>query len=854
MQEKSKEEVLELLKTSEQGLTDEEAKARILKNGQNILIKKKQKTFFQMILEQLTDKMIIILLIAAVLSFFLGEQAEGIVILVIVFINAFISIWEEKKATKALLALQELNAPKAKVIRKGIKKEILASELVVGDIVYIEAGDIVPADIRLLSESQLQMNESSLTGESTTVHKDAMFIGMPDTPLAEQKNCAFSSTIVAFGTAYGIVVKTGMDTEVGSIASMLQDTTTLDSPLKRKLNKLGTILSIVGIVISILIFIIGLAHGRDFIGILMIAISLAISVIPEGLPATATIVMALGVERMAKKQALVKTLPAVESLGSATFICTDKTGTLTENKMTVIKIYTKEELLKKEPAESMSKELAYAMALCNNAYLEDGKMIGDPTEGALLLFLESHHLKVDDIREKQKRVFESPFDSVRKRMTTINEYQMNYRIYTKGAVEELLDCCTINEEEKKCVKEKVASLSDKGIRVLGFAMKDTSIIPKSEEENVEMDLTFLGIAGMIDPPRKEAFDSVKICHDAGIKVVMITGDHLLTAKSIAKDLGIYQERDLALSGNELKKLTDEQLDKIVFQVRVYARVTPEDKLRIVSSLQKQGETVAMTGDGVNDSPALKAADIGVAMGITGTDVSKEAADMILLDDNFSTITVAIREGRRVYQNIEKVIQFLLAGNIAEVVVIFITMLLNLESPLMAVHILFINLVTDTFPSLALGVDPETKDSIKKPPRKKNILFEKGIVGRILFYGIYLAIITLIAYQIGLKQSYKIALTMAFMVLCLSQIFHSFNQHSNSISLFSKDSPRNIYLFGACLISFLALLFVIFVPTIRDFFSLSILPFKDWIWIIFLSSTPILVVEFFKFIRKHIKRS
>ena len=848
MQDKTKEEVMKHLNTSENGLTIEEAKKRLLEYGGNVLKQAKKKSLGKMIIGQLKDKMIIILLLAAVLSFFLGENAEGIVIVIIVFINAFISIWEEKKATDALGALQKLNAPMAQVLRDGVRISILASELVPGDIVYLEAGMVVPADIRLLLENNLQVDESMLTGESIAVLKDANFRSAEKTPLAEQKNMVFSSTIVTSGTAMGVVYQTGMKTEVGKIAHLLQNTDELDSPLRQKLNKVGTSLSIVGILVSILIFIIGFIQGDNLLAILMIAISLAISVIPEGLPATATIVMALGVERMAKKKALVKTLPAVESLGSATYICTDKTGTLTENKMQVVKVLSKAAILENSK-EEVSKDLVYAMALCNNASFLDDKIIGDPTEGALLVYLKKKHIQYEEIIDGFTRVFEFPFDSGRKRMTTINQVSGKYIAYTKGATEELLDCCALKDEEKKAILGYVTEMSEKGIRVLGFAKKEIAKLPKSENDNIEYDLTFLGLVGMMDPPRKEAKEAVRICHEAGIQVVMITGDHLLTAKSIASELGILKDGDLAITGQELQSMGDEEFSEKVKYIRVYARVTPEDKLRIVKTLQANKEIVAMTGDGVNDSPTLKTADIGVAMGITGSDVSKEAADMILLDDNFATITVAVREGRRVYRNIEKVIQFLLAGNIAEVLVIFVTMLFNLDSPLMAVHILFINLVTDTFPSLALGVDPETKDSMQKKPRKKDTLFQKGLVFRVLFYGLYLASITFLSYNIGLKQSYGIALTMAFMVLCLSQIFHAFNQHSNVYSLFSKDSPRNPILFGACLVSILALIVVIFVPPIREFFSLSILPFKDWLWIILLSFTPILVVELFKLIRK-----
>ena len=863
MQEKTKEEVLEILKTQKGGLTTEEALHRLQTDGANELAEMKEKKLWQMLLEQLKDKMIIILLIAAVLSFFLGETAEGVVILIIVCINAFISVWEEKKATDALKALRKLNAPLAKVVRDGKNKKILTSKLVKGDIVLIEAGDIVPADLRILEENQLKIDESSLTGESVPVSKDALFVASENTTLGDLKNMAFSSTLVSYGTATGVVVKTGMSTEVGKIASMLQDTKSLDSPLKRKLNKVGTTLSIVGILVSILIFIIGFINGQDFISLVMISVSLAISVIPEGLPATATVVMALGVERMAKKKALVKTLPAVEALGSATVICTDKTGTLTENKMTVTKYFLAEDLILEKDQMQINKEMLYTMILCNNAFLEQDKMIGDPTEGALLVFAEKHKIDIEQIIKNSPKLFEQPFDSIRKRMSSIHELNSKLYVFTKGAPEELLSCCTkvqikdtvkdLEEDEKEKIKKQVANLSSKGIRLLGFAQKRIQAIPTNEQEDIESDLIFLGIVGMIDPPREEAYEAIKLCHTAGIKVIMITGDHKLTATAIAKDLRIFQEGDRAMDGTELHNLTDQELQDQISHISVFARVSPEDKLKIVNALQKNGEIVAMTGDGVNDSPALKTADIGVAMGQVGTDVAKDAADMILLDDNFATITVAIREGRRVYRNIEKVIQFLLAGNIAEVLVIFLATVLNLETPLLAVHILFVNLVTDTFPSLALGVDPENPDSMQQKPRKSKSLFQKGLVFRVVFYGVYIAIITLIAYNIGLKQNYQIALTMAFMVLCLSQIFHSFNQHSNKISLFSKKSPRNPTLFLACFISFAALLLVIFVPPIREFFSLSLLPFKDWIMLLGLSFSPIILVEIFKAVKRSIHK-
>lgn len=858
---KDQEEVLKELKTTKKGLSEEEAKKRFEENGPNTLEEKKQKSIFTVMLEQLKDKMILVLFCASILSFCLGEVAEGIVILVIIAINAIISIMQEKKAVDAIYALKSMNSPHSVVVREGKKQEILTQNLVLGDIVFLESGMIAPADIRLLEDHQLKMDESSLTGESTTVEKDSNLKLKEDTALADRANMVFSSTIVAYGTAFGVVVATGMDTEVGKIANLLEEKDNLDTPLKRKLNKVGEVLSLIGIGISILIFIIGLLYGKDVISILMVAISLAISVIPEGLPATATIVMALGVERMAKKNALVKKLPAVEALGSSTVICTDKTGTLTENKMTVVKSLLYEDLRDQKKKNQVSIELIQAAVLCNNASFSNEKVIGDPTEGALLTFAIKKHYDAKKIKEEYPKCYEQPFDSNRKRMSIVVKEKENFVAYTKGSLDELLDICRYAREgndtkelpvpEKDQIKKYAASLAESGLRVLGFATRTLESLPK-EGENIEQDLTFLGLMGMMDPPKKEVKKAIKSCHEAGIHVIMITGDHKLTAISIAKELGIFEAGDLALNGKELVKMSDQTLKEKIGKISVFARVTPEDKLRIVKILQEKKEIVAMTGDGVNDSPALRKADIGVAMGKMGTDVAKEAADMILLDDNFATIEVAVEEGRRVYRNIQKVIQFLLAGNIAEVLVIFISILINMDSPLLAVHILFINLVTDTLPSLALGVDPASPDIMKEKPIKEGSLFEKGLVSRIAFYGIYIAFMTLLAYLIGNTRSYSVGMTMAFLVLCLSQIFHSLNQSSATISIFQKEHPRNKFLFLAILGSLLIVFTVLLIPTLKNFFSLASLRGREWVFVLILSLSPILLVETVKYYKRHKK--
>ena len=859
---KSSVDVIKELNSSTDGLTDEEASIRLEKNGLNEIERTKQKTILEMIVEQLKDKMILILLLASILSFLLGEYAEGIVILVIIFINAIISIIQEKKALDAIDALRNMNAHYTTVIRGGKKKNILTKNVVVGDIVYLEDGNIVPADMRLIEENGLKVDESSLTGESVPVEKDANGILDESTTLADRTNMVYSSTIISYGTALGVVTATSKDTEVGSIATMLEDTNSIDTPLKRKLNKVGEILSIIGVLVAVLIFGIGLLYGRDFISVLMVAISLAISVIPEGLPATATIVMALGVSRMAKKNALVKKLPAVEALGSATVICSDKTGTLTLNKMTVTKCVLYSDIINKSKDNNYSDELINCACLCNNAYLDKDKVIGDPTEGCLLSYAKELGYDIKKIKSN-KVLFQEPFDSIRKRMSVVVKDKKGYLLYSKGAPEELIDVCSyaivdgkkikLTKKDRELVKEYCTALSSEGLRLLGFASKNITSLPH-EGEKIEEDLTFIGIMGIIDPPREEVKHAINTCKEAGIKIIMITGDHKLTATSIAKDLGIYKKGDLVIDGEELSKMSDLKLRNTIKNISVFARVTPKDKLRIVNALKKNKEIVAMTGDGVNDAPALKTADIGVAMGITGTDVAKDAAAMILLDDNFTTIEEAVKEGRRVYRNIQKVIQYLLAGNIAEVLTIFVTMLFNLSSPLLAVHILFINLVTDTLPSLALGIDPASPNIMKHKPVKQGSLFEKGLAFRIGFYGIYLAIITLAAYFIGTNDSFNVGMTMAFTVLCLSQIFHALNQSSSETSLFSKDYPRNKMLYFAMLGSIAFLLIVLFITPIRDFFSLSVLTRSEWLIVILLSLSPILVVEMFKAIKRYLSRN
>lgn len=867
----STQDVYTKLHTSEDGLSDAEAAKRLKENGYNELCQKKQKSIMAMLKEQLTDVMILILIGAAGLSALLNEWTEAIVILVIVALNATVSIIQEKKATNALEALKNIGAPTARVLREEEESLIPAKELVVGDIVYLEDGCIVPADIRLISTNNLKIQEASLTGESVPVEKDSDTLFQEDTPLGNRENMAYSSSVVMYGNGTGIVVETGMNTEVGQIADLLEQQDEYDTPLKQKLNSVGKTLSIVGLIVCIVIFVIGSLYGRPWIPLLMTAVSLAISVIPEGLPATATIVMAFGVQRMAKKNALVRKLPAVETLGSATVICCDKTGTLTQNRMTVTQVAmngdfekgrtTEIENAAKEHVAYM--ELLHAAALCNNACLDPdcpGEILGDPTEGALIFLADEFNLNQEQLEEEYPRLFEQPFDSDRKRMTTVHRMEDGLTAYTKGAVDEMLPLCThiltskgtrkITDKDRKEIRELCFRMSADALRVLGFAKRMLSEVPEEDDTDLEYNLTFLGVVGMIDPPRKEVIQAVETCRDAGIRTIMITGDHKVTAVAIAQQLTIFRDGNTVVSGEELHQMSDKELDESMKTTTVFARVTPSDKLRIIESLQRTGEVVAMTGDGVNDAPALKAADIGVAMGKTGTDVAKDAADMLLLDDNFTTIEYSIFEGRTIYRNIQKVIQFLLAGNIAEILTLFIATLLNWEAPILPVHILLINLLTDSLPAIALGIDPASKNIMKHKPIKSGTLFEGGLVRRVILHGIFITIATVSAYLFGIMtDSHGVGMTMAFLVLAISQLFHALNQRSNTDSIFTKGTGCNKALLGTMAVSGVVLALIMITPPLRNFFSLTMLTSKEWLVTCALSLLPLMFVEVTKLIKR-----
>lgn len=870
----SESEVLEKLKTSDYGLSDEEVRSRQKVYGYNELYKKKSKSILKLTLYELKDPMIIILILASILSFFLDEFVEGYVILFIVFINTIISVVQQKKAEASIEALKSISAPTAHVIRNNSELIIPASELVIGDIVILEAGSVVPADIRLIESANLKIQESALTGETVPVEKDADEILKEDCFLADRINMAYTSSLITYGRGIGVVIATGMNTEVGHIASLLNNSDEFDTPLKRKLSAVGKVLSIVGLIVCVIIFVIGMLYKRPILPLFMTAISLAISIIPEGLPATATIVMALGVKRMAKENALIRKLPAVETLGSSTVICSDKTGTLTQNRMVVKKLANVDDILNNSAItpnsisnKELYKDLIYSGLLCNDATFDkknNNMIIGDPTEGALLL-LGRDYFKInqEDLERKYERLFEQPFDSDRKLMTTVHNIDGIITAYVKGALDELLELCDtvltssgirpITNEDKEKILNLNNTLSSEALRVLGFAKKILNKVPEEKDENVEFNLTFIGIVGMIDPPRLEVPNSIKTCKSAGIRTIMITGDHVITAKAIAKELGIYDENTNAITGTKLDNMTDDELDKAVETTSVFARVSPNHKLRIVNSLKRNGEIVAMTGDGVNDAPALNKADIGISMGINGTDVAKDASDMILLDDDFTTIVYAIKEGRRVYKNIQKVIQFLLAGNIAEILTLFIATLLNWDPPILAIHILCINLATDSLPALALGVDPASKNVMKEKPVKSGSLFEKALVARVILHGIFITIATISAFLIGYNtDSYIVGQTMAFTVLAISQMLHAFNQRSNTDSIFTKGNGHNKYLFFALLSSFVLLLIILFVPVIRNIFSLTILKPIEWAITIGLSILPVIFVEITKFIKRKFK--
>jgi len=864
---KSKNEILQELDVDEKnGLSSTEALRRLEKYGKNKLETKKKKTLFKQFLSQLKDVMIYILIIAAIISAFLGEISDALIILLVIIINAVIGVIQESKAEKALDALKELSTPKALVKRDGSLKEILSEDIVPGDIVIIDAGRYIPGDLRLIDTANLKIEESAFTGESVPSEKDASFLPNKEIPIGDQNNMAFMSTLATYGRGVGVVVSTGMNTEIGKIAKMIEQEENDETPLQKKLSELGKILGFLAVGICILIFIISFFQGRDLLEMFLTSISLAVAAIPEGLPAIVAIVLALGVQRMVKKNAIIRKLPAVETLGSVSIICSDKTGTLTQNKMTVTTVYTNDSYIKESEFnlnDNESKLLVDCMVLCNDATYSEKSQTGDPTEIALLESPFKLNILKEKLEKEFKRIDEIPFDSDRKLMTTVNLVDdKKARVFTKGALDSILSICnkiSINgklldftKEYKAKVLENSNIMSDKALRVLAFAYKDIS------KENIvldslEKDLVFIGMVGMIDPPRLEVKDSIKLCKSAGITPVMITGDHKNTAFAIANELGIAEDISQAITGHEIDKFKEEEFNEKIINYRVFARVSPEHKVKIVKAFKSHGNIVSMTGDGVNDAPSLKAADIGVAMGITGTDVSKGASDMILTDDNFSTIVSAVEEGRKIYLNIKKSIVFLLSCNLGEILTLFTAILLNWNSPLQPIHILWVNLITDSFPALALGVDKTKEDVMNNPPRNpKESIFIKSDKIQLIINGVLIGGITLFAFKLGERlyaDSLIHAQTMAFVVLSVSQLFLSLSLRSNTKSAFSLGIFSNKYLVYSILLGIFLQVIIISISFIANIFKVTPLLLYDWIVVILVSLIPFAINEILKLFRK-----
>lgn len=854
------EEVLKSLSTDVQkGLTAQQATQKLSEYGENKLKEKKKKTMFQRFMDQFKDVMILILIAAAVISFVIAcyegepkEFFEPALILLIVVINAIMGVMQESRAEKALDALKNLSAPHARVIRDGEEHVIDAAQLVPGDIIRLEAGDFVPADARLLRSVSLKSEESALTGESVPAEKDAGAEMNENAPLGDRHNMVFSGCSITYGTATAVVTGTGMDTEMGKIANLLDNEADTQTPLQKKLSQLGKYLGIVALAACAIIFIVGVVNGIPVMEIFMTAVSLAVSAIPEGLPAIVTIVLSIGVQRMVKKNAIIRRLPAVETLGSASIICSDKTGTLTQNRMTLVKAYTdgakESEEIHTQNTDSIRKLLQYATLCCDGSVVfhgEEEQHIGDPTETAIVLAAHRNGMPKDELNRQFPRLAEIPFDSDRKLMTTVNQIDGKNIVIVKGAFDMMASRCVAGDiEAARAVND---TMSADALRVLAVAYKEIDSVPDMPtSDELENGLTLLGLVGMIDPPRPEAKAAVATCRKAGIKPVMITGDHVVTASAIARELGILQEGDHAITGAELDAMSDSELDKKVDRISVYARVSPENKIRIVKAWQRKGQVVSMTGDGVNDAPALKAADIGCAMGITGTDVAKGAADMTLTDDNFATIVDAVQEGRGIYANIRKVVGFLLGTNIGEVITVFAAMLLWHKSPLLSMQLLWINLVTDSMPAIALGMEAVEKDIMEQKPKpKEEGIFAHGLGVRVVLQGFMFAILTLVGFIVGESVTGELAggQTMAFIVLSLSQVVQAFNMRSDH-SLFRIGFFTNRKLNMACLLSLALVLIVLFTP-LSVAFGLITLPAHLYFIGFGLCLVPLLVMELSK---------
>ncbi|MBV2227424.1 MAG: cation-translocating P-type ATPase [Sphingobacterium mizutaii] len=858
-----------------EGLSGPEVEKRLQEYGKNKLQEQKRKSIFRIFFEQLNDALIYVLFAAVGITFFMGEYTDGIIILIVILINAFLGLFQEVRANNAIDALRNLSHPKAIVRREGKVLEIDSELLVPGDIVMLEAGRYIPADLRLIESANLQIDESALTGESVAAEKDAgTKFDEEYIPLGDRINLAYMSTLVTYGRGVGLVIGTSNQTEVGKIAGFLDTGETEETPLEIRLDHLGRTLGKVAIGICVVIFIISYFQGRDLTEMFLTSVSLAVASIPEGLAAIVAIVLSIGVTKMAKQNAIIKKLPAVETLGSVTIVCSDKTGTLTQNKMTVQEAFTfSDDLISVDDEEENTFEenlLAEAMVLASDATLEEDKQTGDPTEVALLALADQWEMDRKELQSNQPRVDELAFDSDRKMMSTLHNHDSKYILYTKGAVDSLLPNCKyiiqseelhpITEDHKKQITDAVEAMSTKALRTLAVAFKESD--SKIEKEEFEKDLVFIGLVGMIDPPRKEVKDSIEKAKEAGVTTIMITGDHGNTAFAIAKELGIAENFDQVTTGKEINSISYEELESHIADYRVFARVSPEHKVNIVKAFKSKGNIVSMTGDGVNDAPSLNAADIGVAMGITGTDVAKNASDMILADDNFSTIIGAIEQGRNIYNNIKKSVVFLLASNLGEVITMLVTIVAGLPVPLLATQLLWINLITDTLPAVALGMDPGDPNVMKEKPRELNEnFFSHGGTQRVIVAGILIGLLTAAAFLIGYfehgynpfkdqipEDIHSYARTMAFLTIIACQLFYSLSFRSESKSIFKVGIFSNKYLVFAIILGFALQLLVLFVPVLRESFKLQIIGLNDWLKVLGFGLVPLFVNELFKLIR------
>lgn len=858
-----KEDVLKMLGTDENGLTQNQAKENQKKYGKNELAEGKKKNPFILFLEQYKDFLVIILIIAAIISGVLGDIESAIVIFVVITINAILGTVQHIKAEQSLDSLKEMSAPTAKVIRDGEIKVVEGKDVTVGDVVVIEAGDYVCSDGRIIENASLKVDESAMTGESEPVEKQETVLD-GEKPLGDRVNMLYSGSFATYGRAKMVVTSVGMETEIGKIASLLKSTQEKKTPLQESLDNFGKKLSL--IIIGICVIVLGLELFRSdginltvFTDAFVFAVALAVAAIPEALSSIVTIVLSVGTQKLAKENAIIRKLQAVEGLGSVSIICSDKTGTLTQNKMTVQKIYFDGQIIDKDDEiNARQGQLIIDGALCNDSVQKEGQEIGDPTEIALVNFSEKHDLPVEKMREKYQRLGEIPFDSDRKLMSTVHKIGDNYKMLTKGAVDVLsgrIDEVKTMDGKRPFTAEDLAELkkvntefSQMGLRVLAVCERDVDTVDISVED--EKDYILLGLVAMQDPPREESAEAVRKCKTAGIRPIMITGDHLVTASAIARKIGILDDNGRAVEGREIENLSDEELDEFVLDVSVYARVSPEHKIRIVSAWQRKGYIVSMTGDGVNDAPALKQADIGVAMGITGSEVAKDAASMVLTDDNFATIVKAIENGRNLYRNIQRAIQFLLSGNTAGILAVLYASFMALPVPFKAVHLLFINLLTDSLPAIALGVEPHSSDVMNEKPRPKNqSILTKKVLTNICVEGIVIGVMTMIAFYVGFMRNAEVASTMAFSTLCLSRLVHGFNCKSDKPVWFTKKMWNNKSMIGAFFVGFVLLNAVLLVPALQGIFAVAPLTIAELLTVYGLSLGTFVIVQILKMIRK-----